>query len=221
VRNAGRRGCRGPFPRSRRSGDRPRDRYRGELGQRLAEANRSGGDIKQFQSGWAAKSAIQAAQLARLGVTGPELALEGRYGFFQCFAGGTFDAEVLVGGLGWRWQLLEQLRFKPYPSNYYTHAGIDAALALRRNGLAADQVDSVRVVMAAAMMHTVGEPIERKQHPRSAYEAKFSVPYTFASALLGGAGLGLGLSDFTDALVAEPRRGVLHGAHRRCHGPSL
>jgi hypothetical protein len=45
--------------------------------------------------------------------------------------------------------------------------------------------------MAAAMVHTVGEPIERKQHPRTAYEAKFSVPYTFASALLGGAGLGL------------------------------
>jgi 2-methylcitrate dehydratase PrpD len=67
------------------------------------EANRSGGDIKQFQSGWAAKSAIQAAQLARLGVTSPELALEGRYGFFRCFAGGTFDADVLAGGLGRRW----------------------------------------------------------------------------------------------------------------------
>jgi hypothetical protein len=42
----------------------------------------------------------------------------------------------------------------------------------------------------------------RKQYPRTAYEAKFSVPYTFASALLGGAELGL-------ALVAEPSRGVL------------
>jgi hypothetical protein len=39
-------------------------------------------------------------------------------------------------------------------------------------------------MMTAAMVHTVGEPIERKQHPRTAYEAKFSVPYTFASALL-------------------------------------
>jgi hypothetical protein len=41
------------------------------------------------------------------------------------------------------------------------------------------------VVLAAAMVHTVGEPIERKQYPRTAYEAKFSVPYTFVSALLG------------------------------------
>jgi 2-methylcitrate dehydratase PrpD len=41
------------------------------------------------------------------------------------------------------------------------------------------------VVLVAAMVHTVGEPIERKQYPRTAYEAKFSVPYTFASALLG------------------------------------
>src|SRR5262249_27843916 len=40
------------------------------------EANRSGGTIKRFQSGWAAKSAIQAALLAKYGVDGPAQALE-------------------------------------------------------------------------------------------------------------------------------------------------
>src|SRR5262249_57180057 len=49
------------------------------------EANRSGGTIKRFQSGWAAKSAIQAALLAKHGVDVPAQALEGRYGFYQCF----------------------------------------------------------------------------------------------------------------------------------------
>jgi 2-methylcitrate dehydratase PrpD len=47
------------------------------------------------------------------------------------------------------------------------------------------------VMMPAAMVHTVGEPIERKQHPRTADEEKFSVPYIFASALVGGAALRL------------------------------
>ena len=60
------------------------------------EANRSGGTIKRFQSGWAAKSAIQAACLARLGVDGPAKAFEGRYGFYRCFLDGAFDA----GGAG-------------------------------------------------------------------------------------------------------------------------
>src|SRR5262249_9569979 len=94
------------------------------------QANRAGGTIKRFQSGWAAKSAIQAALLAKHGVDGPAQALEGRYGFYHCFIDGQFDRRMLTDGLGSVWQASD-LRFKPYPSNYYTHAGIDAALALR------------------------------------------------------------------------------------------
>ena len=92
------------------------------------EGNRSGGAVKSFQSGFAARSGVAAQRLAAAGVTGPELALEGRYGFYQCFTDGRFDEFVLVGELGERSELSD-LRYKPYPSNYYTHSGIDAALA--------------------------------------------------------------------------------------------
>src|SRR5262249_39710175 len=43
----------------------------------------------------------------------------------------------------------------------------------------------------------------RKQAPQSAYEAKFSGPYTVASAMIGGTSLGLGIDDFTDAHAAR------------------
>jgi 2-methylcitrate dehydratase PrpD len=59
------------------------------------------------------------------------------------------------------------------------------------------------------MLHTIGEPFDRKQNPVSAYETKFSGPYTVASALMGGTGLGLGIDDFTDDLVHDPRRRAL------------
>src|SRR5215467_11910093 len=172
------------------------------------EANRSGGTIKRFQSGWAAKSAVQAACLAQAGVDGPAQAFEGRYGFYRCFLDGAFDATVLAEGLGDRWEV-SSLRFKPYPSNYYTHAGIDAALALSRRGLKPEQVQSAELAVATPMLRTMGEPLVRKRAPRSAYEAKFSGPYTVASALIGGTGLGLGIDDFTDLLVREPRRVAL------------
>ena len=172
------------------------------------EANRSGGTIKRFQSGWAAKSAIQAALLAKYGVGGPAQALEGRYGFYQCFLDGQFSPETLMDGLGSVWQVSD-LRFKPYPSNYYTHAGIDAALALRRKGLKADEVASATLAVATAMLRTIGEPLGRKQRPQTSYEAKFSGPYTVASALIGGSGLGLGIDDFTDELVGDPARRAL------------
>jgi len=172
------------------------------------EANRSGGTIKRFQSGWAAKSAIQAAMLASYGVDGPAQAFEGRYGFYRCFIDGNFDAAVLTRGLGMEWRMTS-LRFKPYPSNYYTHPGIDAALALRRKGLRAEDVKSAHLAVATPMLHTIGEPLDRKQAPHTAYEAKFSGPYTVASALIGGTGLGLGIDDFSDELVAEPMRRAL------------
>jgi 2-methylcitrate dehydratase PrpD len=59
------------------------------------------------------------------------------------------------------------------------------------------------------MLRTMGQPIERKQAPRSAYEAKFSGPYTVAAALSGGGGLGVGIDDFSDALVHDPARRAL------------
>src|SRR5262249_44763602 len=64
------------------------------------EGSRSGGTIKRFQSGWAAKSAIQAALLAKYGVDGPAQAIEGRYGFYHCFVDGQFDPHTLTDGLG-------------------------------------------------------------------------------------------------------------------------
>ncbi|MGA5135123.1 MmgE/PrpD family protein [Streptomyces olivoreticuli] len=172
------------------------------------EANRSGGTVKQFQSGWAAQSGLAAATLAAQGVTGPQLALEGRYGFYQCFTGGEFDAGMLVSDLGVRWEASD-LRYKPYPSNYYTHAGIDAALALRRRGLDPAEVTAVRQYVAAPMLRTMGSPLETKQRPRNGYAAKFSGPFTVASALLGGGGLGLGPADFDDERVTDPVRHAL------------
>src|SRR5262249_15461906 len=167
------------------------------------EANRSGGTIKRFQSGWAAKSAIQAALLAKYRVDGPAQALEGRYGFYHCFVDGQFDPLTLTDGLASDWQA-SHLRFQPYPCHYYTHAGIEAALVLRRKGLKADEVASAQLAVATPMLHTIGQPLDRKQAPQTAYEAKFSGPYTVASALIGGSGLGLGIDDFTDKLVADP-----------------
>jgi 2-methylcitrate dehydratase PrpD len=169
------------------------------------ESNRSGGTIKRLQSGWAAKSATQAALLAGAGVEGPPLSIEGRYGFYECFIGGEFDPSSLTSGLGTEWRMT-QMRFKPYPSNYYTHPGIDAALAMRRRGIRAADVRSANLAVATPMLHTIGEPLGHKQAPGSGYEAKFSAPYTVAAALIGGGGLGLGIDDFTDALVTDPRR---------------
>jgi 2-methylcitrate dehydratase PrpD len=174
----------------------------------IIEANRTGGTVKRIHCGWAAHAAVTAVSLARAGLTGPPTVLEGRFGFFQAFLSGDFNREALVAGLGEQWSV-PGIFFKPYPANHFTHAGIDAAIALRRRGLSPEEVRELHLGVAAPTVPTIGEPIEVKRTPETGYQAQFSGPYTVVAGLLGGSGLGVGLDDFTDALARDPRRRAL------------
>ncbi|MBB5873378.1 2-methylcitrate dehydratase PrpD [Allocatelliglobosispora scoriae] len=167
------------------------------MGAGLIEANRTGGTVKKVHCGWAAHGGVTAAVLAAEGMTGPPTVLEGRFGFFAAYTDGRFDAGALLDGLGTRWELLRTV-YKPYPTNHFTHPGIDCALALRERGLTADDVASAELGVAAPVLRTIAEPAAEKARPASAYHAKFSGPYTVAAALTGGGGLGVTLSDFAE-----------------------
>lgn len=171
----------------------------------VIEANRTGGTVKRLHCGWAAHSAVSAAQLAAHGFTGPPTVLEGRFGFFQAWLHGTFNATAITEGLGETWSV-PGIFFKPYPANHFTHAGIDAARALRANGLDLDEIEWIQLGVPAANLRTIGEPIDVKRAPETAYMAQFSGPYTVVAGLLGGGGLGVGLDDFTDELARDPLR---------------
>lgn len=173
------------------------------MGAGLLEANRVGGSVKRMHCGWAAHSGVVAAQAAALGLTGPPTVLEGRFGFFQAYCGETYDEGALLDSLGSRWEL-DACFLKPYPTNVFTHTGIDAAVALRARAVRAEDVESVRIAVAAATARTIAQPREAKIRPESGYHAQFSGPFTFALALRGGGGLGVYLDDFTDEAVADP-----------------
>lgn len=169
----------------------------------VIEANRTGGTVKRIHCGWAAQSGISAAQLARLGISGPPTALEGRFGFFQAWLHGVFDPTEITEGLGTTW-CVPGIFFKPYPANHFTHAAIDAAIELRADGVIPDDILSVEIGVAGPTVRTIGEPIEVKRAPETGYMAQFSAPFTFAAALFGGGGLGLSLDDVTDENAHDP-----------------
>ena len=171
----------------------------------VIEANRTGGTVKRLHCGWAAHSAVTAAQLVARGFTGPPTVLEGRFGFFEAFLRGEVDLAQVTDGLGTRWSV-PSIFFKPYPANHFTHAIIDAGLALRARGIPVDRLSRIEVRVPAAVIRTIGEPIDGKRAPQTGYQAQFSGPYAIAAGLLGGGGLGLGLDDFTDDLAQDPAR---------------
>jgi 2-methylcitrate dehydratase PrpD len=172
------------------------------MGSGIIEANRAGGSVKRLHCGWAAHAGITAAQCAANGITGPASVFEGRFGFYQAFCGGAFDERELTTDLGEVW-CIPGIFFKPYPANHFTHAAIDAALALK-TVVAVDEIEEVSVGAATATLRTIAEPRAQKINPATGYQAQFSGPFAVAAAFIGGGGLGLGLDDFTDEKANNP-----------------
>ena len=173
------------------------------MGAGLIEANRTGGTVKRIHCGWAAHAGVTAAELAQHGLTGPPTVFEGRFGFLQAYLDDKADAEEITRGLGEEWAL-PRIFFKPYPANHFTHAGIDAAIKLREEGLDLGEIEALELGVATPVLRTIAQPEEEKAKPSTGYAAQFSGPFTVATALVGGGGLGVSLSDFTDATVKEP-----------------
>ncbi|MGV9801627.1 MmgE/PrpD family protein [Mycobacterium sp. NPDC003449] len=177
----------------------------------IIEANRTGGTVKRLHCGWAAESAVGAAQLVRRGFTGPPSVLEGRFGFFESWLhGSAVNLDAVTGGLGTEWSV-PGIFFKPYPANHFTHTAVDAGIELRARGVRPQQIRRLRLGVASAPLRTIGQPIEVKRAPQTGYQAQFSGPYALVAGLLGGSGLGVGLADYTDDLARDPQRRELMG----------
>jgi len=142
--------------------------------------------IRAIREAFPAQAAVQAALLAEQGLAGFEQPLEGKGGFYALYAGGKFDPAVLLAPFeGCFW--IEQLTFKPWPSCRGTHPFIEMALAMMaRHGFDAGQVETI-VVGVGPMQRMLVEPPARKRAPEVAIDAKFSVPFCTASALVNGA----------------------------------
>lgn len=141
--------------------------------------------IRAVREAFPAQVAVQAAQLARRGVRGFDAPLEGRDGFFRLFAANRYDEEALFAQLGQRWHV-EALSFKPWPSCRGTHAAIECALALRE-AMASDPAGIHHIhIEGCEVQRMLAEPVERKRAPQTAIDAKFSLPFTVASALVAG-----------------------------------
>lgn len=175
------------------------------MGSGLLEANRTGGTVKRVHCGWAAHAGVCAATLVHFGLTGPATILEGRFGFFEAWLHGAFNADAITNGLGTSWQL-PGIFFKPYPSNHFTHTAIDAAIQLREEGLRPESVRAATLAVASQTVRTIGEPLALKRKPPTGYAAQFSGPYAVAVGLFGGQGLGAGIDDYTDELASDPAR---------------
>lgn len=164
--------------------------------------------IRSIRDAFAAQAGVQSALLAQRGVAGFEEPIEGKAGLYQSYARGNYDPSKLTNELG---ETFEggNISFKPWPSCRGTHAYIDAALQIRKeHRLPPHDVDEIHL-RVSSVNRMLCEPVEAKQRPQTAIDAKFSLPFCVATALQHGQ---VTLDRFTPAALND--REVLELARR-------
>ncbi len=138
---------------------------------------------KGCAAGHASRAAIFAAQLAQLGMTGPESPFEGHNGLWQQTVGRSIDIAPFDNETtGFR--ILSNI-FKFYPSQTHTHGPISLALELRSQ-LTTSDIASIHIRSYEKAVSSAATDLE-KWAPKSRETADHSIPYLVAYAFQYGA----------------------------------
>ncbi len=158
---------------------------------------------KPLHSGLAASNGVLAASLARHGMTSAEAIFDGPRAYLDIYSLGAARPEALddlddLSKAGDRWAIISPgSTVKKYPCALETYRAVEAAMRAQAElGVPAEQVAAVECAVPPGTMGPL-----RYDRPTTELEAKFSMPYTVAAALLDG---GLTLGSFTDAAVGRP-----------------
>lgn len=154
-----------------------------------------GATCKKLHPARAAVNGLTAAVLAKGGMTGPERILDAGDGGLYRAVADSFNMETLVNGLGISYEILK-IDKKPYPCCRTTHHAIDGALMLREKA-DLEQVERILVETYEVGVLQCGS----QGYPSSAVEAKFSIPYTVAAALVRG---NVSLAEFAPEVIGDP-----------------
>lgn len=151
---------------------------------------------KPFHAGRAAHAGLVSARLAELGFTAAPDALEHPQGFLSAVSPeGKADREGPTPRLGEDWHILKQrLSIKKYPACYCTHRALDGMLELlAKRPLQAPEI--ARITVSISKTHSL---ILRNHTPQTGLEAKFSMEFAMAAAVISRRA---SLAEYTDEFV--------------------
>ena len=155
---------------------------------------------KPFHAGRAAANAIDAVRLAGGGMTASPDAIEHHAGYLAALSPqGRAERAAPASSLGRQLRILDSgLSIKRYPMCYATHRVIDGVLDLAR----ANDIKPADVAQVHACVGTAQASMLRNHAPVTGLEAKFSLEFAVASALVARK---VGLRELTDGFVAQPQ----------------
>jgi 2-methylcitrate dehydratase PrpD len=137
---------------------------------------------------WATSNGVLAAELARLGFTGPHDLLD---------AADRYDQGTLLGDLGGQWQI-ETVYFKPYACCRWIHAALDALFHLKAlHGIPPEAISAIQVETFSRAL-----TLNNEMAPRTLESAQYSIPFCLGVAGWFGPSAFLPLEEH---VLTEPR----------------
>ncbi|RZS86674.1 MmgE/PrpD family protein [Pigmentiphaga kullae] len=163
---------------------------------------------KPVHSGWAARSAIAAVNMAEAGFSAASDALEGSAGFFEAYGTPESDPSSVAGTLAAPWIIEEPgVGLRKFACYNALQRGMFAVLEVRRQlGLDGSSLRGLTCRMPPGGMQSAVFP-----EPLTGLQGKFSLEYVLAAGVLDG---GYSLGTFSDEAVARPGIKALLGRIR-------
>lgn len=155
-----------------------------------------GSNCKVLHTARAAADGMEAAFLAKAGMTGPEHIFEAKDGGLLTAMSDGGDLKKLSAGLGTVYEILN-MDMKPYPCCRSAHGVIDAAFEIRKEFLKKADLEQTSLEKQIADIKQIQIEtylVGYKQcavsegclNPKTTLDAKFSTPYAAAAAFLYG-----------------------------------
>ncbi len=148
---------------------------------------------KNLHPAKAAYGGLLSALLAGNGIQGPATIFEGARGFFAATVPEPVDSTQCTRGLGAQWLTLDTT-FKAYPVCGHAMTAIEASLKLH------GRFDPEEIEAVEVRAHPVSLQVAGQGFPTNDSQAKFSIPYCVAVALLKGR---VGQEEFSRDLIGS------------------
>lgn len=146
----------------------------------ITEYSSTGGSVKRTHAGIGARNGIDAARMAKNGVTGPRGYLTGNKGFYQAFVENReFDADDFGDESDLE---IHDAWLKQYACCGCTHAYIDCVHEIDTDP---GRIEAIRTRIQPKSDSIVGTANENLYAPTNVEEAQFNVPFEVALAVLG------------------------------------
>ncbi len=165
---------------------------------------------KPIQVGYVTERGINAALLAKVGIEGPVQIFEGGSGILPILSDRPKEEIIseCLHGLGTT-HLINDTYTKLYPCCRYTHFAIESCFEIRKKIKNLNDISNIEV----NTFDIAYEATAPNENPQSAAQARFSIHYLVAVALIEGF---VGLKDFTSDAIKRQEIAAL-GKKVTCH----